>query len=224
METACSKPISKVVDTSAVLGQPRLIPFTATIECIEKCWSDGVFLSQLFHRFWKLTLQCLARVTAWVDECTAISKWTNVEEVPVIDFFVWLYMDVELMKNRLATILGNATAKLPTHLAEHSVLLEQCFKDSRAALDDKRSTIRARIMKEILNNSALNIKQVSDIPRLYRKTNREIPSKPCGYVDQVIDPVRQFAAKYRNDIDAVVIGDILCNIFGSLNQQYVISK
>lgn len=133
-------------------------------------------------------------------------------------------MDVELMKNRLATILGNATAKLPTHLAEHSVLLEQCFKDSRAALDDKRSTIRARIMKEILNNSALNIKQVSDIPRLYRKTNREIPSKPCGYVDQVIDPVRQFAAKYRNDIDAVVIGDILCNIFGSLNQQYVISK
>lgn len=223
METACSKPISKVVDTSIVFGQPRLIPFKATLECIEKCWSDGVFLSQLFHRFWKLTLQCLARVTAWVDECTAIAKWTNVEEVPVIDFFVWLYMDVELLKSRLATILCNATAKLPTHLAEHSALLEQCFNDSRVALDDKRITIRARIVKEILSTSALNIKQVSDIPRLYRKTNREIPSKPCGYVGQVLEPVRQFAAKYRNNIDEIVVSEILCNIFGSLNKQYVFS-
>lgn len=204
-----------------MLGQPRLFPFSSTIECIDKCWSDGVFLSQLFHRFWKLTLQCLARVTAWVDECTAIAKWTNVEDVPVIDFFVWLYMDVEFMKNRLATILSNATAKLTAHLAEHSTLLEQCFSDSREALDDKRMTIRARIVKEILSTSAFNIKQVSDIPRLYRKTNRDIPSKPCSYVDQVLDPVRQFAAKYRDDIDPIVVGDILCNIFGSLNQQYV---
>ena len=34
---------------------------------------------------------------------------------------------------------------------------------------------------------------MSDIPRLYRRTNREIPSKPCTYLVSLLDPIENFA-------------------------------
>lgn len=36
--------------------------------CLMRCWSDGVYLSPLAHRLWKLTLQLYARYTRFLDE------------------------------------------------------------------------------------------------------------------------------------------------------------
>ena len=33
--------------------------FVVLTECVTSCWSDGIYLSSLVHRFWKLTLQVL---------------------------------------------------------------------------------------------------------------------------------------------------------------------
>ena len=33
--------------------------FATLSNCLNQCWSDGIYLSSLVHRFWKLTLQVL---------------------------------------------------------------------------------------------------------------------------------------------------------------------
>lgn len=38
-----------------------------TLESIQRCWSPDVFLFALSHRFWKLTLQLLARYGSWLQ-------------------------------------------------------------------------------------------------------------------------------------------------------------
>ncbi|KNC99298.1 uncharacterized protein SPPG_05552 [Spizellomyces punctatus DAOM BR117] len=45
-----------------------LPPSTALIVCMQLCWDDSVYLCGLSHRFWKLTLQLLARYTLWVRQ------------------------------------------------------------------------------------------------------------------------------------------------------------
>ncbi|KAI8922390.1 oligomeric golgi complex component, COG2-domain-containing protein [Powellomyces hirtus] len=45
-----------------------LPPSSALIICINLCWDEKIFLQGLSHRFWKLTLQLLARYAAWVQE------------------------------------------------------------------------------------------------------------------------------------------------------------
>ncbi|KAJ3023287.1 Conserved oligomeric Golgi complex subunit 2 [Thoreauomyces humboldtii] len=45
-----------------------LPPSSALIICINLCWDDSVYLRGLTHRFWKLTLQLLARYIAWVRD------------------------------------------------------------------------------------------------------------------------------------------------------------
>ena len=51
------------------------------------------------------------------------------------------------------------------------------------------------IVKTVVSKSTPHLKSVSDIPRLYRRTNREIPSKPCPYVVSTILPVQEFFTK-----------------------------
>ena len=40
-----------------------------------------------------------------------------------------------------------------------------------------------------------HLRSVQDIPRLYRRTNREVPSKPCSYIVSVILPIQEFYTK-----------------------------
>lgn len=37
------------------------------VHCITTCWSDEVFIPDLGHRFWRLTLQILSRFRTWLD-------------------------------------------------------------------------------------------------------------------------------------------------------------
>lgn len=46
---------------------PYKTTLVATVDqCVRRCWQDGVFLTSLTHRFWKLTLQLLSRYNTWL--------------------------------------------------------------------------------------------------------------------------------------------------------------
>ena len=46
----------------------RLSVTQATWDCLHTCWQPSTVLQPLMHRFWKLTLQLLARYTTWMQE------------------------------------------------------------------------------------------------------------------------------------------------------------
>lgn len=215
---ALSRPINKSSIAKSNLNQYKLIPFSVALECIQKCWSEGVYLPQIFIRFWKLTLQIISRLCQWVGECTTIKTWLD-KDLLVVDFFVFLYLDIQNFMAQVPAIIKMSTANLPIILCDRQAELIKCLNESTDLFEKKLIDIRLRIVKEILTNSSSNIKQVSDIPRLYRKTNREIPSKACSYVDQILEPARQFSIKYGQDISITTVNDILTNIFSDLNRK-----
>lgn len=55
-------------------------------------------------------------------------------------------------------------------------------------------------VKEILKPCLTHLKQVSDIPRLFRRTNREVPNKCCAYVKNTFQCVENFHSNYNNII------------------------
>ena len=48
------------------------------------------------------------------------------------------------------------------------------------------------IIDELSSQCCAHLKNVSDIPRLYRRTNREIPTKSFAYVHQLLAPLIDF--------------------------------
>jgi hypothetical protein len=64
------------------------------------------------------------------------------------------------------------------------------------------------------------LKQVSDIPRLYRRTNRELPSKACTYMTSLLSPIQIFHSVYSTVVTpADVINKWLVQMFARICDQ-----
>lgn len=53
-------------------------------------------------------------------------------------------------------------------------LMAKSLADGMAAIERQLDVVKSLITTEVVNSIAGSLKQVSDIPRLYRRTNREV--------------------------------------------------
>ena len=68
-------------------------------------------------------------------------------------------------------------------------LLTNCLEQSLDSIRDQLKTIEGLVAEDIVANISALMKQVSDIPRLYRRTNKEVSYRsnvmtfrlPCSY-------------------------------------------
>ncbi|XP_036320588.1 conserved oligomeric Golgi complex subunit 2 isoform X3 [Rhagoletis pomonella] len=67
-----------------------------------------------------------------------------------------------------------------------------------------------------------NVRQVKDLPRLYRKTNREIPSKPSAYVDQILRPLKSFQKQKCSQMGKMVAFQILKRVCSKITKEYYV--
>lgn len=82
--------------------------------------------------------------------------------------------------------------------------------------------ITEEIVNELLKQGIVHLKQVSDIPRLFRRTKRDIPTKPCAYVKSSLIFLINFHTEYKN----VILDDVnywLELALSSLTKHYLAS-
>lgn len=225
--------IVTVKNASTNISIKRFTAIQTAINCIEKCWSDGVYLSQLFVKFFKLTLHIFSRLSIWCDECIqyVISRGDggskpnpikSNEKQQTIDYLVLLYLNILYVKQQIPEyyqliITKYSESNINHH--HHMELIEKCLNDTKNRFDDNLCAIEDQLLIKIIENSINYIKQVNDIPRLYRKTNKEIPSRPCGYVEKMLQSPKQFQQKYSTEINREKLHEMLVKIFAQLNVQ-----
>ncbi|XP_043467121.1 conserved oligomeric Golgi complex subunit 2 [Leptopilina heterotoma] len=206
---------------------------TSTVwDCILRTWSDHVFLSQLLHRFWKLNLQICSRYNEWckgslnqkwqVITVNEISTVTETENPTRLEFLVCLYTDVDIFIRLLQSIFQLANQKVKNLNEKSCKLLEDCLGETRKNLSETLPLITQEIVKELLSQSAFHLKQISDIPRLFRRTNREIPTKPCAYVKNALS----FLSAFYDDYFPIIPQETnlwLLQTLSSLTEQYISS-
>ena len=71
----------------------------------------------------------------------------------------------------------------------------------------------------LVQQSCPAVKQVNDVPRKYRKTNREVPSKPSPYVQLALEPLRNFVAKRLKE--EAVQRRIVSRVLTQISQVYL---
>lgn len=185
--------------------------------CIKRCWSTGVYLPQLFVRFFKFTLQILSRLGKWSEEAVATKNLpSNIDRV---DFLTLIYLDLNKLIEKIPGIIDCITEKVPANLSTQLDLVEKCLDESRKMLIERRKLIEKQWSNEIIAQTAGWTKQVADIPRLYRKTNRDEPKQPCNYVEQILKPNKSFYTKNSKKIASDVIKQCMVISFSHLNKQ-----
>lgn len=194
-----------------------LKPFVRGDACIKKCWSNGVYLPQLFARFLKFTLQIVSRLSKWSEE--AVETKNLPSNIDRVDFMTLVYLDVKNLIAKLSGIFDCIVEKIPKHFNTQLDLVEKCFDESRDMLNKRLKFIEKQWSDEIIAQTSGWTKQVADIPRLYRKTNRDAPTKPCNYVEQILRASKSFHAKNSGRISADVIEQCIILSFSHLNRQ-----
>ncbi|XP_014216027.1 conserved oligomeric Golgi complex subunit 2-like [Copidosoma floridanum] len=200
-------------------------------DCILRLWADDVYLPQLLHRFWKLCLQLCSRYQHWCR--TSLKQvWSVVtvnetahspeaENAQRLEFLVGLHTDIE----KLSTKMSNFTTEvIPDKLIIFSPraidLVNDCLKDTMKNFEDLLPLVTQEIISELLSPGLIHLRQISDIPRLFRRTNRDEPTKPCPYVKRALDFLCTFHADYRSVVPNNV-NSWLVHALTSLTQQYL---
>ncbi|CAA9993071.1 unnamed protein product [Nesidiocoris tenuis] len=188
--------------------------------CLLRCWEDGVFLLPLAHKFWKLTLQIVSRYVTWIKKTlqnqgtlltTSVVRQSSsfnffnpslfqvdVKGKTDLNFFVALYSDVESMEKRLPEVRDLAAAKFVSTSDETINLLSQSLSETAAELKRLLDDISQTIVKGLSSELLSYLRQVNDIPRLFRRTDRDAPTKPCPYVVSLLEKPKLFFAEHRS--------------------------
>lgn len=135
-----------------------------------------------------------------------------------LDFIVCLYSDTNKLLTEIETFIENCKQKIPNrHLIEKelSTTLKESLSLVRAALTKATESI----VKMIVNESAAHFRQVSQIPRLFRRTNRKSSTEPCEYVGQVLSFPKQFR-EWKKNLNSDIVDSWLILIFAELTTEF----
>ena len=224
LEKICEIDWATMLSPSYESNQMQVKVFVEVISCVAKCWMDGIYLDQLFHKFFKLTFQLIARGLHWIQE---VLQLTNEKfEHPNIDlqsFYTILHRDIGTFILKLPQIEQLITQKLSENSSLQYKLevasIQKCFDSPRESLVELQKSIETQIVAKLMTTCIKSIKNVQDIPRLFRKTNRDVPAKHLPYVDQIIQPIEEFLKTSSSNYQPEVVRRILKETFNQLTIQ-----
>uniref|UniRef100_A0A7N6BK88 Conserved oligomeric Golgi complex subunit 2 n=1 Tax=Anabas testudineus TaxID=64144 RepID=A0A7N6BK88_ANATE len=176
--------------------------------CLLRCWSDKVYLSPLAHRFWKLTLQLYSRYTKFLDEPTrplpssasSTSSRTSMDEGgsesggPAslsTKQLVHIAADIQKLQEQIPELSELVRQRLEALGFKNAAVVEDALADSKACLSSSIPTLNAKMTQHLTERSCRFLKSASEVPRLYRRTNKEPPVRASAYMDNALRPLHQ---------------------------------
>ncbi|KAM3605827.1 uncharacterized protein V6R79_005444 [Siganus canaliculatus] len=189
--------------------------------CLLRCWADKVYLSPLSHRLWKLTLQLYARYAKFLDEvltktqpaevtkeatrplpssASSTSSRTSVDEggsesgSPAslsTKQLVYIAADIEKLQEQIPELAKMVRQRLEAVGFKNFAIVEDALLDSKTCLSSSIPTLNTRMTQHLTERSCRFLKSASEVPRLYRRTNKEVPVRASAYMDNALRPLHQ---------------------------------
>uniref|UniRef100_A0A8C6W0A8 Conserved oligomeric Golgi complex subunit 2 n=2 Tax=Nothobranchius furzeri TaxID=105023 RepID=A0A8C6W0A8_NOTFU len=186
--------------------------------CLVRCWSNGVYLSPLAHRFWKLTLQQYSRYAKFLVEvltktevpkepvrplpssASSTSSRTSVEEGgsesggPAFlstKQLVYIAADVQKLQEQIPELSAMIRQRLEAIGFKNFAVIEDALADSRACLSSSIPSLNSRMTLHLTERCCRFLKSASEVPRLYRRTNKDVPVRASAYMENALQPLHQ---------------------------------
>ncbi|XP_053315724.1 conserved oligomeric Golgi complex subunit 2 [Spea bombifrons] len=216
--------------------------------CLTSCWSDKVFLPLLAHRFWKLTLQLLSRYCLFLKELA--SRTTNDGKTPqpmsnlipsplttsddqasgsapesqpsVISTrqLMLVVADVDKIKDQLPELTEVIRQKLDQVGFKNMSIVTGALEDTLNAISIPLLAINKTITNDLSEACFAYLKSALEVPRLYRRTNKELPTKASPYVDNALKHLYQLQSEYKNLLKQSIREDWLKGALSGSIQRY----
>ncbi|XP_034833790.1 conserved oligomeric Golgi complex subunit 2 [Maniola hyperantus] len=184
-------------------------------KALQDCWSDGIYIEALVHKFWKLSLQLISRYATWITSICSQKSTPKMEITGInrklVDNSINLYIDSRTLLQKLPKFVEFVEDKV--HNNKSKDIIKQSLKPAEELLQGTNTKICECIVNELYEYFDVQLKQVSDIPRLYRKTNRSIPTKPCTYIEVIAKTMKEFNEDASKRLDHSFLLELYNSLF-----------
>ncbi|XP_017141250.1 conserved oligomeric Golgi complex subunit 2 [Drosophila miranda] len=202
----------------------QLSTFNAAKEAVTRCWAEGIYLPEVFPKFYKLNVQIVLRLSRWITDAIAVSKSSGfAKSYTRHQLLIALHADIRKLDAYLPELQQLIIQSVPQQ--QRTKLFNDVLGQSIASLADTLGAHLSSIQKTLVELligecETENVRQVNDLPRLYRKTNREVPSRCSGYVEQMLRPLKAFASQHESQLGALVVEQLLSEVASHITKAY----
>ncbi|XP_029306396.1 conserved oligomeric Golgi complex subunit 2 [Cottoperca gobio] len=189
--------------------------------CLMRCWSDKVYVSPLAHRFWRLTLQLYARYAKFLDEVLTKTPTTELTKEPTRPLpssasstssrtsmdeggsesgspaslstkqLVYIAADIQKLQEQIPELSEMVRQRLEAIGFKNFAIVEDALMDSKDFLSSSIPTLKTKMTQHLTERCCRFLKNASEIPRLYRRTNKDLPVRASAYMDNALRPLLQ---------------------------------
>uniref|UniRef100_A0A8C7F8J9 Conserved oligomeric Golgi complex subunit 2 n=1 Tax=Oncorhynchus kisutch TaxID=8019 RepID=A0A8C7F8J9_ONCKI len=208
-----------------------------------RCWAEKVYLPPLSHRFWKLTLQLISRYSKFLTEVQP-PTWepsfpqTGQPKIPPTwkpnlstTILTLICNCVNLVI--FASLVFFTIKHLPfSQIPELSKMIMQklevigyknfviALEDSKASLSGCIPTLNSKMTQHLTERCFRFLKSASEVPRLYRRTNKEVPFRASAYMDNALRPLHQLLSDSKDMVKPSIAQDWLRVALNDCTQRY----
>lgn len=187
-------------------------------------WSDQIYLNTLFYDFWRLTLLLISRYILFLKQFQFQSNLltnnfnTNYHLQSLI--LIRLINESSLMINSIQQIYSNVIkTKIPENCNEFELTI--CLNQSFDTMFIVGLPSIYGLLKQVFcTQCAMILNQIKEIPRLYRKTNRDVPTRPSSYIVNCIDLFQQLKQIQNSSSNLIleILNKVTDNFFDLTNE------
>eukprot|EP00040_Diaphanoeca_grandis_P037914 m.251337 g.251337 ORF g.251337 m.251337 type:complete len:737 (-) comp33894_c0_seq1:176-2386(-) len=193
-ETKLSEPLVEQMKSESQ-DDFKLGASTLLFETITRCWSPSVYIPGLCHRFWKLTLQLLARYTTWVSSQAGGAE-------PISNILVLIQDSTNIQTKTLALLDTVIKPELVTVIASGLEVsaLKKALDDSCEQLQNASNEVQKGALSILTSACETHVRGSMGVNKRYRHTKKPTPETPSEYIEKILLPIKTFVGEYGTRI------------------------
>ncbi|XP_053460562.1 conserved oligomeric Golgi complex subunit 2 isoform X3 [Nycticebus coucang] len=118
---------------------------------------------------------------------------------------VCVVADLDRLQEQLPELLETIKPKLEMIGFKNFSSISEALKDSQYSLSASMPSLSSKIVKDLSDSCFSYLKSVLEVPRLYRRTNKEVPTTASSYVDSAVKPFYQLQSKHKDKLKQAII-------------------
>ncbi|XP_074229295.1 conserved oligomeric Golgi complex subunit 2 isoform X1 [Camelus bactrianus] len=119
---------------------------------------------------------------------------------------VYVVADLDRLQGQLPELLETIKPKLEMiGFKNFSSISVAALEDSQLALSTCLPALSSRIIQDLSESCFSYLKSALEVPRLYRRTNKEVPTSASSYVDSALKPFHQLQSGHKDKLKQAII-------------------
>ncbi|KAM8947218.1 conserved oligomeric Golgi complex subunit 2 [Pelodytes ibericus] len=133
---------------------------------------------------------------------------------------MFIVADVDKIKDQLPELTEVIKGKLDQIGYKDMSVVAGALEDTYTMLSTPLLAINNKIIHDLSESCFVYLKSALEVPRLYRRTNKEVPTKASSYMDNAIKPLHKLQNEYKDLLKQSIREEWLTAALSECTQRY----